>query len=110
MSQRPLAISAVCVLGALASLYASVLLLSTWMWAVQPTLGERATGLAAVAVAVAALYGMWRMRRWGVFLLGAAVVARITFALAQGQPWTWATLAGPAAVLLVGLTYFRRMT
>lgn len=65
MHERPFAISAVCVLGALAACYTAVLLLNTGMWAVPPTTSERAVALGAVAIAVAALYGMWRMRRWG---------------------------------------------
>jgi hypothetical protein len=109
MNRRPLAISAVCVLGGLAAVYTAVVLLGARSL-VEPTLGERALGLAAVAVAAISLYGMWQMRRWGVIVLAAALVARVAYALAASQPWRWAPLAGPAAVLLVGLVYFRKMT
>ncbi len=107
---RPRLVSAVCVVGALASLYALALLLGTRMWAVPPTLGQRAAGLAAVSVALASLYGMWRMRRWGVLLLGAGLAARIVYGLVGGLPWSWAALVGPALVLAIGLAHFRRMT
>lgn len=107
---RPRAVTAVCVLGALASVYALVLILGTRMWAVPPTLAQRAAGLAAVAVAVASLYGMWRMRRWGVILLGVALAARIVYGLAAGLPWSWSALVGPAAVLAIGVAYVRKMS
>jgi hypothetical protein len=110
MSQRPLAISIVCGAGALACAYAAVLLLGTRMWAVPPTFAERATGLMAIAVAAAALYGLWRMQRWGVVLLAAALAARVAYGLATRQPWSAAALAGPALVLVVALVYVRKMT
>jgi hypothetical protein len=109
MHPRPLAISAVCVLGGLAAAYTAVVLLAAGSLG-QPTLGERALGLAAVAVAAISFYGMWQMRRWGVILLAAALLARVAYGLAASQPWRWAPLAGPATVLLVGLVYFRKMT
>lgn len=110
MNKRPLAITALCILGTLAALYAAVLFLSTRMWGVPPTTGERAVALAAIALALAALYGMWRMRRWGVVLLATALVARLAYALAAQQPLNVAALAGPGVVLLVGIVYLRRMT
>lgn len=110
MHERPLAISAVCVLGALAACYTSILVLNTGMWAVPPTASQRAVALGAVAIAVAALYGMWRMRRWGVFLLAAAILARITYTLAASQHLDVFALVGPGVVLIVGLLYVRRMT
>jgi len=110
MPHRPLAISTVCVLGALAAGYTSVLLLSTGMWAVPPTAGERVVGLTAAAVAVVSLLGMWRMRRWGVLLLGTAVAARIVYAVAAHQSVSLTTLVGPFAVMVVGLLYVKQMT
>jgi hypothetical protein len=110
MHERPFAISAVCVLGTLAACYTAVLLLNTRMWAVPPTTGERAVALGVVAVAVAALYGMWRMRRWGVLLLATAIVARIAYTLVAHQRLHVVALVGPGVVLVVGLVYVRRMT
>ena len=107
---RPFAISAVCVLGALAACYTAVLVLNTGMWAVPPTTSERVIALGAVAIAVAVLYGMWRMRRWGVLLLAAAIAVRIVYTFAVHQHLNVMALVGPAVVLIIGLLYVRRMT
>jgi hypothetical protein len=110
MPRRPYLLSAVCILGSLASLYALLLLLSPGLWAVRPSSGQRAAGAVALAVALASLYGLWRMRRWGVMVLGAALAVRIVYGVAAGLPWSWAGLAGPVGVLAVGLAYVRRMS
>lgn len=110
MNKRPLVISAICVLGLLASLYAATLFLSTRLWTVPPTPGQRAAALAAVACTTVSLYGMWRMRRWGVYLLAVLLAARIAFGFAAHLPWNAAALAGPVGILLVGLLYLKRMT
>ena len=110
MPKRPYPLTAVCILGALASLYALVLLLSPGVWAVRPSSGQRAAGVAAIAVGLASLYGLWRMRRWGVMVLAAALAVRLVYGALEGLPWSWAGLVGPVAVLAVALAYVRRMS
>ena len=110
MTQRPLAISAVCVVGAIAGLIAAVLFSVNGLWAVPPTTGQKALALSSVAVTAAGLYGMWRMRRWGVGLLALGLAARVAYGLAAGLPWNPPALAGPVLMLLVGLVYLRKMT
>ncbi len=110
MTRRPLPLSIVCVLGALAALITALLFSADVLWAVPPTGGQRALVYAALAVMVTALYGMWRMRRWGVAIIAVLFLARIAVGLMGHLAWNLPALAGPTAILLVGLAYLRRMS
>lgn len=109
MTNRPLAIAAVCVLGGLAVLVTVALVAFDFWWAVPPSPAQRFAALGAAAVLAAALAGMWRMRRWGVYLIGAALVVRIVYGAAAHLAWSPPSLIGPAAILAVGLYYLRAM-
>jgi hypothetical protein len=113
MNKRPLPVTILCVLGALLAVTAVirvVLLLTSGRLVVPPSAGQWALAAAAMAAVAAALYGMWRMKRWGVMLVGALLGARIVYGLAAHLPWNPPDLAGPVVLLLVGLLYLRRMT
>ena len=110
MPRRPLAVTIVCALGAIAALITAVLFAVPSLWAVPPTPGQRALAFAALAVTVGALLGMWRMRRWGVLVIALMLGARIAVGLAGLLPWNGTALAGPTLMLLVGLLYLRKMT
>lgn len=57
-----------------------------------------------------ALVGYWRMRRWGVWLLGAVVAAEVSWlALTGSLLREWNGLTGPVVFLLIGARYYRRM-
>jgi hypothetical protein len=109
MPSRPAAVTAACALVALAALATTVLLSVPAVWAVPPTAAQRAVGLAAIAATVAALVGLWRMRRWGVVLIGVLLAARAGYSLLTAAPWNPAGLAGPVLLLLIGALYWRRM-
>ena len=110
MTARPLAVTVLCVLGAIAAAMTVVLLSFNALWVVPPSAGQRAVGLAAVAAMAAALYGLWRMKRWSVLLVGTLLAGRVVYGLAAHLPWNLPALAGPIVILLVGLVYLRRMT
>jgi len=107
---RPLPVTILGVLGVLATVLTVVLLSFNALWVVPPSAGQRAVAFGAVAVMAAALYGMWRMKRWSVTLVGAVLVVRVIYGLAVHLPWSLPTLAGPIGIFLVGLLYLRRMT
>ncbi len=109
MSPRPLAITVVCGLGAIAAVVTAALFALNGVWAVPPTGGQRLLALALVALTAAALVGLWRMRRWGVLVLALLLAARILYGLAAQAPWNLPALAGPALMLAVGLVYLPRM-
>jgi hypothetical protein len=110
MSTRPIAVTAACLLAAVAALATTVLLSVPSVWAVPPTAIQRAVGLAAIAATVGALVGLWRMRRWSVVLIAILLGARVGFSLLGRAPWNPAGLAGPVLLLLIGALYWRRMT
>jgi hypothetical protein len=110
MIRRPLPVSILCVLGAVATLVTGVLFAVDAPWAVPPSGGQRALVFAALAVTATALGGLWRMRRWSVVLMAVLFTARLAYGLTGHLAWNLPALAGPAAILLVGLIYFRRMT
>jgi hypothetical protein len=110
MNRRPLPVAIICVLGAIAALVTSVLFAVDTLWAVPPTAGQRAVVFAAMAATVAGLHGMWRMRRWGVALIAVLFALRIAYGMVTHLPWNLPALAGPTAILLVGLIYLHRMS
>lgn len=58
-----------------------------------------------------ALVGYWRMRRWGVWLLGTIVVlASLVWMFTDGVARDWSALAGLVILLLIGVRYYQRMT
>ena len=109
MTRRPLLVSIVCALGALAAAVTAGLFAVDAWWAVPPTPGQRALAFAALAVTVTALVGMWTMRRWGVYVVALLFAARIAYGLTGHLAWNLSALAGPTVILLVGLAYLRRM-
>jgi hypothetical protein len=109
MSARPVAVTLLCALGGILIALTVILLSVNALWVVPPSAGQRAAAFAAVAAMAAALYGMWRMRRWGVMLVGALLLVRVIYGLAAHLPWNLPALAGPVVLLLVGLLYLRRM-
>ena len=109
MPRRPPAITIVCALGALAVCISAVRLAMA-PWAVPPTPGQLALALTALAVTVSALFGMWRMRRWGVLLIALALGARVAYGVVGHVAWNLPALVGPIVLLLVGLAYLKKMS
>lgn len=110
MTRRPLAVSIVCALGALAAVITAVLFAVDSLWAVPPTPGQRALAFTALAVMAGALYGMWTMRRWGVLIIALVFGARLAYGVVGHVPWNLPALAGPTVLLLVGLVYWKKMS
>jgi len=110
MNARPWPITTVCLLGAAAALVAVALLLTQAPWAVQPTTAQRAVGLAAVAATASGLFGLWRMRRWGVVLFAILFGGRVVYDLIRPGSWNPVAMAGPALLLVLGALYWKRMT
>ncbi len=108
-SGRPVAVTAACALAGLAAVLTTVLLLTTAPWAVAPTAAQRGVGLAAVGATLAAVAGMWQMRRWGVALMAVLLAARVVYSLARPGTWNLPGLVGPVLLLLIGVAYWRRM-
>ncbi|HTT68714.1 MAG TPA: hypothetical protein VMF70_11835 [Gemmatimonadales bacterium] len=106
---RPLPVTIVCLLGLLASIFTGVLFSVDALWAVPPGAGQRAAAFATLAVTVAALYGLWIMRRWGAYLVVLLFVARVAYGLASHLPWNLPAFAGPTLLLVVAIAYLRRM-
>jgi hypothetical protein len=50
------------------------------------------------------------MRRWGVLVIASLFAARVAYGLLGYAPWNLPALAGPTAILLVGLAYLKRMS
>jgi len=106
---RPLPVTIVCLLGALAAIVAAVQISVDALWVVPPGAAQRAVAYGAVAVTAAVLYGLWTMRRWSVVVIALALAARVVVGLAGHLAWNVPALAGPALLLVVGLAYWNRM-
>lgn len=109
--QRPLVITIVCVIAFLAlgiSVFTLPSLYRTLTMAYGSWYGP--VWLASLALSVASLIGYWRMKKWGVLLYIGTAVTSVVLGYQQGLPFTWAGLAAPLLVSVLGLVYLRRMT
>jgi len=72
-------------------------------------LGYVVGALAALVVTAAALYGYWRMRRWGLWLIAFGTAIRLTATLVGALPLGRWDLVWPSLLVVVGLGYLRRL-
>jgi hypothetical protein len=110
MTKRPLPVAVLCILGAIAAAMAIVILSVNALWVVPPSAGQRAVAFGATALVLTALYGLWRMKRWSVLLVGTLLLVRVVYGLAAHLPWNPPVLVLPVLLLLAGLAYRRQMT
>lgn len=64
---------------------------------------------AALVVTAAALYGYWRLRRWGLWLIAFGTAVRLTATLVGFIPLGRWDLVWPSLLVVVGLGYLRRL-
>lgn len=107
--RQPLPIRILCVVGWLGVAIAAARIVAQWRdISALPTAHILGAPL-ALAVTAIALLGYWWMRRWGVWLMGAGVLARVATGITGTLPLRPSDLAWPAVILIVGLTYYRRL-
>jgi hypothetical protein len=107
VSQRPVAITVICILGFVgAALSIPVVFSSTasniggWY---PPVLG-----LSAV-VGLICMIGLWKMKKWAVFLYTAMVVV-IQIVLFSMHLWNPFSLLFPAIIIAIGFAYLAKMS
>ncbi len=105
--RRPALITLVCLVGALSVLLSAVTAFSGI---------ERFAGrsyplylLVSTAVQAVSLFGMWKLRRWGVYLYTVLTVGCQAYLFVIGG-WALLTVIAPLIVLGIGYSYLRRMT
>ncbi len=106
-TQRPVAITVICILGFIGAALSIPLIFSSaasniasWYPAF--------LGLSAV-VGLICMIGMWKMKKWGVFLYTAMVVA-VQVVLFAAHMWTPFSLLFPAIIIAIGFAYLSRMS
>ena len=106
---RPVAVTVVCVLAMLA--LAATLLSVVGRWSTFQTLpaSRQLVTVVAMAALAATLLAYWRMRRWGVWLLAIALLARVAAGAAGLLPMRMADVVLPLVLLAAGALAFRRM-
>ena len=106
-SQRPTAITVICILGFIGAAFTVPLLFLPTTWKIAPWY---APYLAVSAlIGLCCMLGMWKLKRW-------AVIAYTVFAginqivlIASGL-WNPLALGVPAAVAVIGFYYWKRLT
>jgi hypothetical protein len=107
VNPRPVTITVICILGFIGAALSVPLIfsnaasnLASWYPAF--------LGLSAV-VGLISMIGMWKMKKWGVFLYTAmAVVVQVV--LFAAQMWTPFSLLFPAIIIAIGFAYLSRMS
>lgn len=110
LRSRPLLLTIVCFVGGLALVLGALRIGARWSAFNTLSLGLRLATTAALAAAAATLVGYWRMRRWGLWVIGLVTVARGIAGLAGAAPMHGADFVLPALLGLTGLAYWRRFT
>ncbi len=64
---------------------------------------------AALLVTGAALYGYWRLRRWGLWLIAFGTAIRLMATLLGAIPLGRWDLVWPSLLVIVGVAYLRRL-
>jgi hypothetical protein len=96
-------------LGWAALALAALLILGQFNILVSAAPARLISGLAVLALAATALWGYWSLRRWGLWVASMIMAARVAAGAAGVLTLRPGDLAWPAALLLVGLFYYRRL-
>lgn len=109
LRRRPLPLTLLCLLGWVAIVLASAQIVTSWIVFTDLPPEHVVGALAALGVTAVALVGYWMMRRWGLWLMVIAALARIASALMNAIPARPTDLIWPGVVMLLGLVYYRRL-
>ncbi|HEY3357879.1 MAG TPA: hypothetical protein VGQ83_31800 [Polyangia bacterium] len=103
---RPTAITVICILGFIGAGFTVPLLLLPTTWKIgtwyPPYL------LVTAGIGLACMLGLWKMKRWAVFLYTAMVVVNQIVLIAMGL-WNPLALALPGAVVGIGFSQLKNM-
>lgn len=107
--RRPPPLTLLCLSGWLAIAFAGVRILTSWYVFIDLPPAHVVGALAALGVTAVALAGYWMLRRWGLWLMVIAALARIVSALLDAIPLRPVDLVSPGVIILLGLFYYRRL-
>jgi hypothetical protein len=106
-SPRPVAITVICILGFIGAALTLPLVFSSAAKSVASWY-PAFLGLSAV-VGLICMIGLWKMKKWGVFLYTAmAIVVQVV--LFSGHMWTLFSLLFPAIIIAIGFAYLSKMS
>ncbi len=113
MPRRELALRLWLAVVALSTLNALRIVLADWPGFVASfpeadAAGGRPAAIALPLALLVAMWGLWRWRRWGVWLLLATTAATLAFDLLARGPWLHALAAAVSAVTTAALIFWNR--
>jgi len=106
-SQRPVAITVICILGFIGAALSIPVVFSNTAASIAPWY-PAVLGLSA-AVGLVCMIGLWKMKKWGVFLYTAMAFV-IQIVLFSTHLWTPVSLIFPAIIIAIGFAYLSRMS
>lgn len=106
-TQRPTAITVICILGFIGAAFTVPLLFLPTTWKIAPWY----TPYLAVSavIGLACMLGMWKLRRWAVVAYTAFAAINQIVLITTGL-WNPLALGVPAAVVVIGFYYWKRLT
>lgn len=109
--RRPLPITILCVV---AMIFAALgILIAPRMYAQMresPDAWYFPIWLTSLAATVVSFVGYWRMRRWGVYLYGAATILYTAIGFYFDMPMTVSDIVVPLLITGLGIVYLKRMS
>lgn len=105
-SERPIAITIICVLGFIGAAFSIPLIFSD----IARSIGAWYPPYLALSAVVGfvCMIGLWKMLKWSVFVYTAFVILNQVIMMAMGV-WNIFALLLPAIVIAIGFTYLSRM-
>ncbi len=106
---RPTLLTWVCLLGWVGIAVAAAGIVIQWRTFITLPIAYLVGAPAALLVTAAALYGYWRLRRWGLWLIAFGTATRLIATLVGAIPLGRWDLVWPSLIVVVGLGYLRRL-
>jgi len=105
--ERPTAITVICILGFIGAAFTVPLLFLPTTWKIAPWYAPY-LGVSAL-IGLGCMLGLWRLKRWAVVAYTAFAGINQIVLIAAGL-WNPLALGVPAAVVVIGFYYWRRLT
>jgi len=104
---RPTAITVICILGFIGAAFTVPLLFLPTTWKIAPWYAPYLA--VAAGLGLVCMLGLWKLRRWALVLYTAFAAVNQIVLIATGL-WNPMALGVPAAVVVIGFYYWKRLT
>ncbi len=107
MNKRPTIITILCIIGFIGAAFAIPIVFSPLAKQIAPWYPPYVG--AGVLIGVIALIGLWKMKRWGIYLYTGYFFITSIVLIASGL-WSMTSAIVPLLVIIIGFSQYKKMT